>query len=651
MVKSELLKCVEFFNDLEIIERDVTNEKEKEDGIKVVEADYSYKGKTYTTAKLFYKNILHKSILHQKSVNEPSAITQYFEDNVFWLDPEKHIWVKKDNDKFVFELKDKIIDTMIPIELATEQNNNFKELFLKIANDNNDGFLQKLFDDKYSRLFPNINHWHDIIFLVQEMIKHKGKEVSRKYFLPLVFEYYRGRGNTYGHRTSLAKTKSTDSRVCIDNLYKSLNEHFKEVQQQGNQMVTTAETEELKILKQKKQIILQGPPGTGKTYTAKDLAEQIIFNKITANKKEQKKLLESTEQFKLIQFHPAYSYEDFVRGVVAKSKENFIEYVTENKILAQFASDAYKNWAASNETTNKFAKEAWVKKTLDNFKNFLSDEIDNKDNIKITDRVYIHCIDDKSIRFKSNSNAPDGGVPNSDIVNMYLSEDTNIQQVIENKTLSKTSKHRPNIWFGILQLFKKYIDDMKLKFEENSSEIKEKPYVLIIDEINRANLPAVLGELIYALEYRGEKVESMYATDEGNTIVIPPNLLIIGTMNTSDRSVGHIDYAIRRRFAFIDVLPKILDDDKFEIELFKTISSLFIKNFDDYVNNTDIALEKSEHLSEEFRPEDVWLGHSYFIKNEIDFELRIKYEIKPILKEYVKDGILKQSAEAIINGL
>jgi 5-methylcytosine-specific restriction protein B len=184
------------------------------------------------------------------------------------------------------------------------------------------------------------------------------------------------------------------------------------------------------------------------------------------------------------------------------------------------------------------------------------------------------------------------------------------------------------------------------------SKDSKKPYILVIDEINRANLPAVLGELIYALEYRGEKVDSMYATrEEGNTLILPPNLYIIGTMNTSDRSVGHIDYAIRRRFAFIDILPAILPSDNFQKDIFRKVSELFISNFEDYVKNPSVELKISEHLSEEFRPEDVWLGHSYFIKGEEDFDLRKKFEIIPILKEYVKDGILKQSALHLINGL
>lgn len=178
-----------------------------------------------------------------------------------------------------------------------------------------------------------------------------------------------------------------------------------------------------------------------------------------------------------------------------------------------------------------------------------------------------------------------------------------------------------------------------------SNEALENPYsdyVLIIDEINRANLSSVLGELIYALEYRGEAVESMYKVEGENKLILPPNLYIIGTMNTADRSVGHIDYAIRRRFAFVNVLPSDLsnelEDGKFYTDLFKRVQSLFIT--DNYDN-------RSPYLEIDFNPKDVALGHSYFIDkpdNGADKKMRWEYEIKPILLEYVRDGILKESA-------
>ena len=203
-------------------------------------------------------------------------------------------------------------------------------------------------------------------------------------------------------------------------------------------------------------------------------------------------------------------------------------------------------------------------------------------------------------------------------------------------------------YFMILEKLNKI---SKLSSLDNKEE-ELKNFVLIIDEINRANLSSVLGELIYALEYRGEKVESIYdIKGEGNQLILPTNLFIIGTMNTSDRSVGHIDYAIRRRFAFIDVLPKVLEIENFQVETFKTISTLFIKNLDAYLLDNTVVLEKSEYLSDEFNPKDVWLGHSYFISKDEEFDIRKRYEIKPILEEYVKDGILKKSAESIINGL
>ena len=113
-------------------------------------------------------------------------------------------------------------------------------------------------------------------------------------------------------------------------------------------------------------------------------------------------------------------------------------------------------------------------------------------------------------------------------------------------------------------------------------------------------------------------------------------------MNTADRSVGHIDYAIRRRFAFVEVLPKDLSsemgDGEFYTELFTAVKSLFTK--DEYQT-------KSDFISQEFEPKDVALGHSYFIdktKDGGDIKIRWNYEIKPILLEYIRDGVLKETA-------
>ena len=277
----------------------------------------------------------------------------------------------------------------------------------------------------------------------------------------------------------------------------------------------------INLLNNRKQIILQGPPGTGKTRVAKQIAIKMIDNTLALETNEDiKNSLARIEKdrIKLIQFHPSYSYEDFVRGIVATTADDgkSVKYETKDKILAQMA-----------------------KKALEN---------------------------------------------------------------------------------------------------------KEKNYILIIDEINRANLSSVLGELIYALEYRDEVVESMYALENGTReITLPSNLYIIGTMNTADRSVGHIDYAIRRRFAFESVLPDKeainLDDGK---KLFEKVEKLFKQ--DDG--------KRADTLSIEFSSDDLMLGHSYFIANDKDeLEEKLKYQIKPLLEEYVKDGVLTDEAKSKIEEL
>jgi len=258
------------------------------------------------------------------------------------------------------------------------------------------------------------------------------------------------------------------------------------------------------ILEYHKQIIFQGAPGTGKTRLAKELARYIIKGEYKPNIEDIK------DRVKLIQFHPGYSYEDFVRGIVAKEKDGKIVYKVEDKILAEIA---------------KKAKE------------------------------------------------------NSDL-----------------------------------------------------------EYILIIDEINRANLSAVLGELIYALEYRDEAVESMYENEEGDkNLVLPDNLYIIGTMNTADRSVGHIDYAIRRRFIFIDIKSdKSILKDRGR-ELFEKVEKIF-----------------NDNLYSEFNIDDVMPGHSYFLEedeSDLILEDKLIYQIKPLLMEYIKDGILKPGAEEAIKNL
>jgi hypothetical protein len=271
----------------------------------------------------------------------------------------------------------------------------------------------------------------------------------------------------------------------------------------------------------------------------------------------------------------------------------------------------------------------------------LSDQIANGEAIPLTKSVNIIDVEDDAFRYKGIDGWSVLGnrMAFKDIIQAFLDNNKVRQDIKKNKNLSGLAIQHASYFVRVLNMFQDYLKRNNLTFTQLSTDKPElKNYVLIIDEINRANLSSVLGELIYALEYRGKDVESIYEVDGSNKLILPPNLYIIGTMNTADRSVGHIDYAIRRRFAFVDILPIVLREN-FETELFKLVSALFVKEID------SINPLPSEHLSSEFRPKDVWLGHSYFIKDDrIDTRMRLKYEIMPILEEYIKDGVLIDSA-------
>lgn len=366
------------------------------------------------------------------------------------------------------------------------------------------------------------------------------------------------------------------------------------------------------------------------------------------------------KQFKIIQFHPAYTYEDFVRGIIAKPNHNGegILYEAENKTLGIFAREALENFHDSKKSISALSKEKWIEKMFHEFVGYIAEELESGP-VRLNKEAKIIKIEDD--KFKYNCSPDHSGYPLffRNIQQKFLETSFSENKSSNDKDLNDIPDWHERFYKSGLELFKKFLNEKNKSLSENGSITEKVPlknYVLVIDEINRANLPSVLGELIYALEYREEEVESIYEVKGSRKIILPPNLYIIGTMNTADRSVGHIDYAIRRRFAFVDVLPnKEVVHPKAE-RLFKSVSELFIKDYD----NLDWAkpqLEKSDFLIGDFRPEDVWIGHSYFISTKDDNEakeelkLKLEYEIKPLLKEYIKDGILTEDAKTKIEEL
>ena len=183
---------------------------------------------------------------------------------------------------------------------------------------------------------------------------------------------------------------------------------------------------------------------------------------------------------------------------------------------------------------------------------------------------------------------------------------------------------------------------------------KNKKVVLIIDEINRGNISKIFGELITLLEAdkrKGEENEiEVILPYSKEKFSVPNNLYIIGTMNTADRSIGYIDYALRRRFAFYTI-----EADETEIENYydnlKPTSDCKDKAINLFNETKKLLIE--ENINEEFKLDDIMIGHSYFMaKNLEELQNKLDYEIKPLLLEYLKDGVLKDNdIEDKINNL
>lgn len=188
------------------------------------------------------------------------------------------------------------------------------------------------------------------------------------------------------------------------------------------------------------------------------------------------------------------------------------------------------------------------------------------------------------------------------------------------------------------------VDGPLVRLANRARETPDEPHVLLIDEINRGNLPRIFGELLYLLEYRDDQMALMYSADN-SLFALPPNLWVLGTMNTADRSIGLIDAALRRRFHFKALFPgrapldgllaKWLADEEPAMAAVAT-----------YVDQLNTMLRErfGDHLQ---------VGHSYFMVEDLD-EARLEriweVDILPFLEDQLfgKEGELERFQLAAI---
>lgn len=373
-----------------------------------------------------------------------------------------------------------------------------------------------------------------------------------------------------------------------------------------------------KLLENSGQIILQGAPGCGKTYITTELAVYLCDGEVPSTREELKKRykeLQKEGRVEFTTFHQSLDYEEFVEGLKPDTdslNDKEMRFVVKSGIFKRICQ-------AASATTTSNLKEA--------YNSFAEDVVNYDDIYKI--------------------NMPNGSMFGVTIngkgnLSLYTGKDFKLNGTLTYENIEKffygaDLGYWKCYFKGIIDVLKK---DYKLAAENKDAN---KPYVLVIDEINRANVSKVLGELITLLEKNkrlgGEDEFTVTLPYSGENFGVPDNLYIIGTMNTADRSLGYIDYAVRRRFAFMtieaksDVIREFYNGNgelmKKELLLFTSVSDLI-----------------KDNLNPDFDLNNIMVGHSYFLaKSDDDFELNLEYKIRPLLEEYLRDGIIVDNGE------
>ncbi|EAH6763021.1 AAA domain-containing protein [Campylobacter jejuni] len=396
--------------------------------------------------------------------------------------------------------------------------------------------------------------------------------------------------------------------------------------------------------------ILYGPPGTGKTYHTIDKALEILGENLENRDEKKAKFDEYVKNGQIVftTFHQSYGYEEFVEGIKPRidSKENSkeVEYEIKDGIFKELCKKALDNYKVSLLTQEEFVK---------------SEDLENKIEIFLDELVdqqkFIEKIQSGGFKLEE-YNEKYRIITDDTNANLYLNLEIfktlleNKDKIINGRSIKQilNNKHRRQIdsyYFQLVKLFKEREQDYKV--DNNPSEKPElKPYIIIIDEINRGNVSKIFGELITLIEPSkriGEKEELKVTLPySGEKFGVPKNVYIIGTMNTADRSITSLDTALRRRFEFIEMMPDVskLSMDCEGINLQELLKAI----------NTRI-----EYLLDREKT----IGHAFFISVENLESLKkvFKNRIIPLLQEYFyndyalidavlnKNGMLEISVE------
>ncbi len=350
-----------------------------------------------------------------------------------------------------------------------------------------------------------------------------------------------------------------------------------------------------------KNIILYGVPGVGKTHNIAKLIRLIeegksdseIFSEIRNNTISDEQLPDDLkERTAFVTFHQSFGYEDFIEGF-RPNEEGKIELV--DGVFKRFANKARENLIQSQSTNTVPFQEALHR--------LLKEKIENGETVKIdlkraNSYYLIYDYNDRTIFFEKQNGDKTHSLSIRTLERMYHEERNDIIQG------------------GLAPYYNPLLDTLlQIKHSGGQAPIERKNYYLIIDEINRGNISKIFGELITLIEEdKRDKLEVTLPYSK-EPFSVPNNLYIIGTMNSTDKSIALIDVALRRRFTFLKMEPSasLIEHDKA-----RTI------------------FEKLNDFLKERLGEDHQIGHSYFMKvqDEDDLKFVLEHKIKPLLEEY-----------------
>ena len=401
------------------------------------------------------------------------------------------------------------------------------------------------------------------------------------------------------------------------------------------------------MLIESKNLIFRGAPGTGKSYLAKEIAADIISNgyyeKFTQLSEEQRK------QVEFVQFHPSYDYSDFMEGLRPKvNDDGTMGFELQDGIFKKFIARARKNYEDSQKSKKAIEKEVSVQESMTDFFSGIELGVDTFKTIN-GNEFTITSVDESHINISIPGNATVNKLAlNVDEIRRMLESDVKFTKIKDiTAFFGKTFATQAYSYdFAIYKAIKsKKASSAKGKTKQ--AELKK--YIFIIDEINRGEISKIFGELFFAIDpgYRGRagEISTQYANlhaDPDEKFYIPENVYIIGTMNDIDRSVDNFDFAMRRRFRFVELraderleMLANLEDEELEAEAIRRMSAL----------NREIAAV--EDLNENYQ-----IGASYFLKlKTLTFDQLWTDYLHPLLQEYIQgmydeEGIMNRLAKA-----